>query len=528
MPQENYYLKIGSAADLSGKDRVLYRLFEILPGFLSWLTILGVIFLSWQKPVWVAFFIISFDVYWLVKTVYLSFHLRAGWKKMRKNLKVNWEEKLNLLHKSFGHSGTGAPGADCPAPTNIWQMIILPFYKEDFKVVVDCVESLFNSKWPKERMIVVVAYEEQGGDETERTASEVFQKYRDKFGYFILTKHPAGLENETPGKGSNIAFAAEKAKTEILDRNNIKYENVLVSAFDIDTQIYPQYFSCLAYHFLTAENPYRSSFQPVPVYNNNIWYAPALSRVVATSGTFWQMMQQARPERLTTFSSHSMSFKTLYEVGYWQKNMVSEDSRIFWNCFFYYDGDYQVVPLNYPVSMDANLAPTFWGTLRNVYKQQRRWTWGAENISYLLFGFLKNNNISFRKKLRYGFMQIEGFWSLATNPLLIFMLGWLPLWLGGQEFGTTLISYNLPRITRDLMNIAMLGLIGSAIISTFLLPKRPNDKRKWRYIFMVSQWIFIPFTIIFFGAIPGLDAQTRLMLGGRFRLGFWVTPKYRK
>jgi len=39
----------------------------------------------------------------------------------------------------------------------------------------------------------------------------------------------------------------------------------------------------------------------VPVFNNNIWQAPCISRVVATSGTFWQMIQQQRPERLSTF-----------------------------------------------------------------------------------------------------------------------------------------------------------------------------------------------------------------------------------
>src|SRR3989338_1946045 len=99
---------------------------------------------------------------------------------------------------------------------------------------------------------------------------------------------------------------------------------------------------------------------------HNIWDTPALSRVVATSGTFWQMMQQERPERLTTFSSHSMSLKSLVEVGFWQKNIVSEDSRIFWNHFFAYDGDYRVVPLAYPVSLDANLAESFWATARNV------------------------------------------------------------------------------------------------------------------------------------------------------------------
>jgi hypothetical protein len=328
------------------------------------------------------------------------------------------------------------------------------------------------------------------------------------------------------GKGSNIAYAAERARVEILDKKNLSYADVLVSAFDIDTRVYPDYFYCLTWNFLTTDDPYRSSFQPVPVYNNNIWSAPAISRVVATSGTFWQMIQQERPERLATFSSHSMSFKSLYEIGYWQKNMVSEDSRIFWNFFVFYDGNYKVVPLSYPVSLDANLAPTLIGTMANVYKQQRRWTWGVENVPYILFSFIKNKSIPFGKKLRFSFIQLEGFWSLATNPILIFMLGWLPLMLGGQEFNSLLLSYNLPRMTRWLMTIAMTGLIGSAIISMKLLPKRPDGKTARHILFMILQWVFIPFTIIIFGAIPGMDSQMRLLLG-RY-MGFWVTPKHRQ
>ena len=123
-------------------------------------------------------------------------------------------------------------------------------------------------------------------------------------------------------------------------------------------------------------------------------------------------------------------------------------------------------------------------------------------------------------------MIIEGFHSWATNALIIFMLGWLPLILGGTEFNETLLSYNLPRMTRDLMTIAMLGLIFSAVISTSLLPPRPSKNNFSKYFSMIIQWILIPLTIPIFGAIPGLDAQTRLMLGKY--MGFWVTPKHKK
>jgi hypothetical protein len=76
------------------------------------------------------------------------------------------------------------------------------------------------------------------------------------------------------GKGSNIAYAAERARVELLDPRGLDYGNVLVSAFDIDTVAGPAYFSCLTWHFLGDPEPSQASFQPVPLYNNNIWHAP--------------------------------------------------------------------------------------------------------------------------------------------------------------------------------------------------------------------------------------------------------------
>lgn len=499
---------IGRANDLTGKDRVVYRLFEMVPGFLAWITIIGAFVLSYLNPFIAAIFIIIFDLYWLLKTVYLSMYLRQNWKRIKHNIALNWSEVLEKIPHE-----------------HVYHLILLPFYKESEEIIEKSLESLQKSIYDKKKFLVVLASEEAAGSEAADIAGRMMQKYHGVFGELVTTVHPKGMPGEMAGKGSNIAYAAKQVRAIILDAKQIPYENVLVSAFDIDTVVYPQYFLVIAWHFLTADFPHQTSFQPVPFYNNNIWQAPALSRVVATSGTFWQMIQQERPEKLATFSSHSVSFKALQGIGYWQSNMVSEDSRIYWNALLAHDGNYTVTPISYPVSLDANLAPTFWQTIKNIYKQQRRWGWGVENVPYVMYGMLKNKRIPLTQKIGLLFVQLEGFWSLATNPLLIFMLGWLPLLLGGPSFNTMILSYNLPFVTRNLMILAMCGLVFSAIISMSFLP----DKGKYRIhrkMFMILQWVFIPISITIFGSIPGLEAQTRLMLGKY--MGFWVTPKHRK
>lgn len=501
------YFNVGRATDLFGRDRVLYRAFEILPGLLSWGTLIGIVLLSRYAPIYAAFFIIVFDIYWVLKTAFLSAHLRQNYRRMKHNMALDWESRL--VHFKYGH---------------IVHLVILPFYKESKETVETGIISILSARGDKKKFAIVLAAEERAGLDARKIAKDLEEKYKKDFGHFIVTVHPKNVSGEMAGKGSNISYAAEEARKLILDAHHISYADVLVSAFDIDTVVLPDYFLCLLWHFLTALKPYRSSFQPVPLYNNNIWQSPAFSRVVATSGTFWQMIQQERPERLATFSSHSVPFATLYELGYWQKNMVNEDSRIFWNAFAAYDGDYAVVPISYPVSMDANTAPTLWATAKNIYKQQRRWTYGAENIAYLLLACVKNPRIPFRKKIRMALIQIEGFWSLATNPLLIFLLGWLPIFLGGKRFNEMVLAYNLPLITSYLMILAMVGLLYSAYLSLRFLPTPPAGTKSHRRAFMVLQWILIPITMTFFSAIPGLDAQTRLMFG-RY-MGFWSTPKH--
>ena len=509
--QKKEYLKIGFSSDIKdSKDRRHFRLLEILPGALSWLTILGVIFLSWQRPVWIAIFIICFDIYWLLKTLFLSLHQQSSFKTMKKNLKIDWLKKLESK-KNW---------------RDIYHLVILPMYREDLEVIRSTFKALISSKYPLDKLIVVLAAEKRVGEQAREVAQAIEKEFGDKFFRFLITVHPKDIPGELAGKGSNETWAGRIAKKEIIDSLKIPYENIIVSSFDIDTQVYPYYFACLTYNYLTCEDPLHSSFQPVPIYNNNIWDAPAISRVIAMGATFWHSIQQERPERMSTFSSHSMSFKAIVEMDFWPSKNVSEDSRIYWKALLFYDGNYQNVPLYYPVSMDANLADNFFQTMINVFKQQTRWSWGVENVPYFTFGCIKNKAMKLKKKIYHMFHHWEAFWSWATNSLLIFLLGWLPIFLGGEDFNRMVLSYNLPRMTRIIMILAMIGLVGSAFYALRLLPKRPKKYRGRRYVWMILQWALVPIAMIVFGAFPALISQTRLMIGKY--MGFWVTKKKRK
>ncbi|MFC1663722.1 hypothetical protein ACFL0A_01185 [Patescibacteria group bacterium] len=514
------YLKINKASDLtSSKDRALFRIFEIFPGVLSWGTLFLVVILSWKKPVWVAFFVMVFTLYWLARTIYFSFHLRSGYQRMRKNEKIDWMKKIkNLRIKN--------QELNISSWQDIYHLVLLPVYKESLEIVRESFLALEKTDYPKDRIIVVLSCEKKAFKEAKKITEEIKKEFGNKFFKLLITWHPANLPGEISGHGSNDAWAGKKAKELIIDPLKIPYENIIVSSLDADTCVFPKYFSCLTYYYLTSKKPTRVSFQPIPLYINNIWSAPIPSRLFSFSSSFWHTMNQERPEKLITFSSHSMSFKALVDVGFKQTGVVSDDSRIFWQCFLKYDGDYEVKPTFYPVSMDANCANSFWRTMINIYKQQRRWAYGVGDIAYFLFGFLKNKKIPVKKKISLGLELIEGHWSWATSSIIIFLLGWLPLILGGPEFSQTLISYNLPKITSKILTLAMAGLIASCYISLILLPPRPPNYGRYKYLIFALGWLLLPIMMIVFTSLPALDAQTRWMTGKY--MGFWPTEKFRK
>lgn len=491
-------------------DKRYKRLMEMIPGGLVWLTLAAAVVLSIVRPLLAISFIIIFDLLWLFRVSYFVIFLLISWRRYRRDIRVDWLSRARGLPKFDG----------------IRHLIFMPMVKEGIEIVRPAFKGLAASAYPmKERAIVVLAGEERAREHFEAVSADIRKEFGESFFRILVTTHPMDLPDEIPGKGSNIHWAGHRAQ-ECIDELGVPYEDVIVSSFDIDTVVHPQYFACLTYKYLTHPNPTRSSYQPIALYNNNMWESASAIRVAAFGTTFWLMTELARPERLFTFSSHSMPFRALVDVGFWEKDIVTEDSRIFLQCLLRYDGDYQVTPIYVPVSMDTVMAETGVRSMINLYKQQRRWAWGVEHFPYLMLRFRRNRTFPLRKKLFHLWTLLEGMYTWATAPILIFVLGFLPLWIAPQSVRVGALFQNTPHTLETIMRFSMIGVLASGIAAIALLPPRPKGRPKREFLVMILQWVLVPVTFIVFGAIPAIDAQTRLLLGRH--LGFNVTEKKRK
>lgn len=527
------------------------RLWEIIPGLSFWTVFFGAIILSYYRPIWAAVFIVCFDLYWVLKALNVATHLIASYRRFRIYVRWDWLEltegltdrpklvqllqqrlaktkgilekkvyrqQIARLSQPINNGVINRPYRD------FYHLVVVPFVDESYLVLKSTLEALAQAEYPKDRLIVVVASEERAGEPAARTAETVRKEFGELFFKLFVTVHPDGMPGEIKGKSANASYAVSSLLPE-LAKLNIDTDLVLVSNLDSDTIVHPQYFARVMYEFLINDNPYRRSYQPIAIYNNNIWDSPAFIRVVSVSNSFWQFTESSRPNRLRTFSSHSMTLRTLIDIGFWKKDIINEDGYVYWQCYLHYQGDYEVVPLFIPVSLDTCLADTFWQTLLNQYKQKKRWAYNVEYYPHLIPALLKNQ-APFWSRMYRLFQYVEGNFNWATASLLISVLGWLPLFIGGPEFRQSVIAYNLPEVTRVLMTIATGFLIFSVYINLILLPPRPAKYSWTRSLMMYLQWFLVPIVSVVFGSLPAIEAQTRLMFG--WYLEFFVTPKSRK
>ncbi|MBF0522584.1 MAG: glycosyltransferase family 2 protein [Candidatus Omnitrophica bacterium] len=540
-----------SRHNIQGKDKALERALEILPGFLSWIIIIGMLVLSIVEPLVAAVVMIAFILYWVLRLLYMNIFLVLSYLRLDIEKEANWIGRIAGVDRvqSYNQELCQLPcpkdfkakwslrlhckelsdliksGSLPPKSDDIYHLVIIPVIKETRDIIEPGIEGIKSGKYPSSKVLVVIALEDRASTEVQNDVLAIKDLYAKKFFDFLVVRHPSNIPGEARVKGANASYAARSAK-EYFDQRKILYENVIVSCFDADTVPNPDYFSCLTYHFMITPNRVQRSYQPIPVYHNNIWNVPSFARIIDIGTSFFELVEATNPKKMVTFSSHSMSFKALVDVDFWPVDMISDDSAIFWKAFIRYDGDYQTVPIYTTVSMDIVAGRNRGETFVNIYKQKRRWAWGVENFPIVLRAFLKSSGISFYQRLTYGFKLLEAFVSWATWSLLLSLVSWLPGFFASREFATSTVYYIAPRIQATIFSLASFGLIICVSLSIMMLPPITGEHNILKKIRHVFEWLLIPVIVLVLSAIPALDAQTRLMFG-RY-MDFWVTDKYRK
>lgn len=489
--------------------KIEQRFWEMVPAILAWVLLLAPFLLTPFVPLYVTYFVILFDLYWLFRTARLSYHLVCTYRELRKNLKIDWKKRL----------------AKHPMAKEIYHVVLQTRYKEDLDLLRSSLQAVVASRYDLSKVIYVLATEERAKDFSDiaRVLEQEFGKY---FYRFIVTVHPDGIVGEVAGRGSNMTYSATELEKELIHSLGMDPDKIIVSALDADARMHPDLLNVLTHKFVNEEDPHKAIYQFLPLYHNNLWDVPTMMRVVAIGCSFWQMIEMSRPERLRSFSCYAASFTAFRKTEYWAVDSIIEDGVQHWRQYFACDGNSKTVPVQMPIYMDAVLGSSYVKTYINQYKQLKRWAWGSSDLAYVMPTFLRDRQIPFLDKFIWTARLIEGHLSWATAPLLLFASGWLPLL--NTDFRNTIIGHNLPNVTSAILSLAMVGLGVSVTISWLLQPNQTSSRiwGIWRYITTALQWVLLPIVTVVFGALPAIDSQTRLALGQK--MGFVVTEKKRK
>lgn len=510
-----------------------YRFFEMLPGLVSWSILLLPLVLSVVSPIAMVYVLIAYLLIWFAKAVGMNLRVLEGWRTLQSYQKQPWDQLLaELESQKISDQAVSRPKwhhrnleilSERPPkikPSEVLHAVIIATYNEAMETLEPTVQSVINSHYNMKQVIFMIAYEERGGEQIEARAQALVRKYGKHFAYAEAVKHPKDIPNEVIGKGGNVTYAGRRLAAYVREQN-IDPLRVIVTTLDADNRPHPNYLPALAYTYVMSPDPVHTSYQPIPLYTQNIWDAPAPMRVIATGNSFFQVVSSMRLHTLRNFSAHAQPLAALLKTDFWSVRTIVEDGHQFWRTYFAFDGKHEVYPIFVPIYQDAVLAGTFRRTLVAQFVQLRRWAWGCSDIAYVAeMGFFRKNSIKKSQVFAKFWRLFEGHVSWATAALLVLVAAFIPSFFHPDNYAAN----QLPIVASRIETVALTGIVITFFLSILILPPKPARYKRHRSIFMVLQWVYLPVTTIVYNGLSGLTAQTRLLFG-RYLDKFDVTEK---
>ncbi|KAE8442384.1 hypothetical protein EG329_003400 [Mollisiaceae sp. DMI_Dod_QoI] len=255
--------------------------------------------------------------------------------------------------------------------------ILIPNYKEDIEGLIETLE-------------VYLAMEQR--EETARTkAALLVSRYKSRFRCIAATFHPQDIPGESPGKSSNLSWAARIASK--------RYEpemrrDVVLTSIDADSHISWRYFSEITSMHLAYPDTAATTLYSVPIiFDRNAHLVPGVVRVADVVWCAAGLSGQYRGSTICPPTSvYSVPLELADRVGGWDtgREAIGEDLHMYLKCFFALNGHLITRTVTSPVSQTNITSSKGDGLVNQLhgmnarYRQALRHMWGSLDTGYAL------------------------------------------------------------------------------------------------------------------------------------------------
>jgi cellulose synthase/poly-beta-1,6-N-acetylglucosamine synthase-like glycosyltransferase len=417
----------------------------------------------------------------------------------------------------------GLPNREMARNKAVHHLVILPNLNEPEDVLSRTLQSLAVQEGARQHMTVVLAMEEPER-EAKTKAQALLSRYKGRFYHILATFHPAGLPGELSGKGVNDTWAVRSARKELVETLGVGRDTIVVTVCDSDSVVHSHYFAELTRQFASSPERYALVWQSPILFDNDIWKTFASIRLLTFFSNAVFMADYVNPlEAKFPYSTYSISLKLLEEVNYWDPTVIAEDVNIFMRAFFAKSGKVRIRRIFLPTRGNPIFGANLWHAIVIFYRQKLRHAWGGVEIGYVLQKWNAFPGTPFFFKLGRLLKLFHDHLFFSTAGFIVTIGTVLSVVLDKSPVIT------LPPVSFSPILFAILNALGGSALIVVWFTERirlTHTRAEWSITTLVREvlaWIIFPVLSFVLLNLPGLQAQTRMVLGQPFQ--FNRTPK---
>ena len=514
------------------------RVGNLLP-ILGSLGVASTVFLApWHPATAFAYacFIVAFYTYWVFRSYGVAVASIVGLRRIRRWLATDWHAQY------LDWAGTRPQAEAWEWPRHL---VVIPNYKESESELRRTIGSL--AAQANARQLVVVLAMEGREVGAEGKAARLLLSYRDTFAEIFATFHPAGIPGETPGKGSNEAWALREAYRRLIAEDGDDLRRYTVTSCDADAVFSAHHFTALNHLFLSGGDRYRTFWQPTIFNSNNIWDTPAGPRMLDGLSGVNRLANLTLPGSMKfPTSCYSLSWQMLHEVDYWDEEVIPEDWHLYLKCCYSLGDRVHVEPMYVRLGNDCVLTDSTWRTVRAHYFQSVRHAWGASDIPYAWRATWRRGPLSWGRRLLLAFTVSKvhvlwmSQWYLVTIGVLVpsnfatHLGAPMPTWWTEPRYALPGLTWHLDVLFSPSLWFEGAGLVEpvtlfnlpSALVAVCVLPllvlivteyrqrgPRPAHVSAFTAVRSFGMWLLMAPSTFLLASMPSLHAQLRLGSG---------------